>query len=238
VDVSGLRDLPVFCSWSGGKDSALALHEAIRGGAEPRMLVTMLTEGGVRSRSHGLHRSVLEAQSDAIGVPIEFVGATWANYERGFTELVRAAVDAGASTGVFGDLDIDGHREWVEGVCERGGASACLPLWNRDRTDVVSHLLAAGFKAVIVAVRDQVLPGSLLGRVLDEEVLGEISAAGADPAGERGEYHSLVVDGPMFNRPLEVEFGEFKLAGGVRFRDVSVASSPIEAARTGGSIGL
>lgn len=222
MDVSGLRDLLVFCSWSGGKDSALALHEAIRGGAEPRMLVTMLTEDGIRSRSHGLHRSVLEAQSDAIGVPIRFVGATWADYERGFAELVRAAAEAGASTGIFGDIDIDGHREWVEGVCERGGASACLPLWGRDRAEVVNDLLAAGFKAVIVAVRDQVLPESLLGRVIDEEVLGEISAAGADLAGEHGEYHSLVVDGPIFNRPLEVELGEVKLSDGVLFRDLKV----------------
>ncbi|MBN8870322.1 MAG: diphthine--ammonia ligase [Solirubrobacterales bacterium] len=223
MDVSGLRDLPVFCSWSGGKDSALALHEAIRAGAEPRLLVTMLTEDGIRSRSHGLHRSVLEAQSDALGVPIRFVGATWADYEPGFAQLVGAAVESGASTGVFGDIDIAGHREWVEGVCGRSGASACLPLWNRDRADVVSDLLDTGFKAVVVAVRDQVLPESLLGRVIDREVLGEISATGADPAGEHGEYHSLVTDGPMFKRPLEVEFGEVKLADGVLFRDVRVA---------------
>jgi uncharacterized protein (TIGR00290 family) len=200
------------------------MHEAIRGGAEPLLLVTMLTEDGVRSRSHGLHRSVLEAQSDALGVSIRFVGATWADYERGFSELVREAVEVGASTGIFGDIDIAGHREWVEGVCERRGATACLPLWGRDRAEVVNDLLTAGFKAVVVAVRDQVLPESLLGRVIDEEVLGEISAAGADPAGEQGEYHSLVVDGPIFSHPLEVEFGEVRLADGVLFRDVRVAA--------------
>lgn len=220
----GLRGIPVFCSWSGGKDSGLALHEAIGSGASPRLLVTMLTEDGTRSRSHGLHRSVLEAQADAIGLPIKFAAASWADYERAFTKLMTEAAAMGAVTGVFGDIDIEDHRRWVERVCGRAGASACLSLWQRDRARVVERLIEEGFKAVIVAVRDQVLPTSLLGRVIDEGVLSEIAAAGADPAGEQGEYHSLVVDGPMFDRPLDIKLRERSLRDGVWFLDVRAST--------------
>src|SRR6476469_3652737 len=81
-----LRGTPVFCSWSGGKDSALALHEAQRAGAEPRLLVSMMIESGERSRSHGLSREVLAAQAEAVGLPIEFGAASWSGYE---AELIR-----------------------------------------------------------------------------------------------------------------------------------------------------
>jgi diphthine-ammonia ligase len=219
-----LAGVPAFCSWSGGKDSALALHEAIGAGARPQLLVTMLTEDGLRSRSHGLHRSVLEAQAEAIGLPIEFSAATWDDYERGFLGLVAVATERGAKTGIFGDIDIEDHRRWVERVCAKHDATARLPLWQRDRGSLVRQLLREGFKTVIVAVRDQVLPESLLGRVLDEEVLEVIAAAGADLAGEWGEYHSLVIDGPLFDHPLDLALGEHSLRDGVWFVDVETRS--------------
>src|SRR5262245_17562007 len=103
----------VFCSWSGGKDSALALHEAMLAGAEPRFLVSMLTEGGRRSRSHGLARELLVAQAAAIGVPIRFGCATWDGYRDEFVRVVKAEVAAtGVRAGVFGDIDMDDHRRW------------------------------------------------------------------------------------------------------------------------------
>lgn len=176
---------PAFCSWSGGKDSALALHEAIAAGAEPRFLISMLTEGGERSRSHGLARELLEAQAAAVGVPIRFGAATWPGYREAFVRVLGEGVAAtGARLGVFGDIDIDDHQGWVEDVCAEVRARAALPLWHRDRREVVDELLGVGFEAVIVAVRDGVLPASLLGRTLDPELVAEIEAAGADACGE------------------------------------------------------
>src|SRR5262249_9673109 len=91
--VPGIRgQLPVFCSWSGGKDSALALHRAVAAGAEPRFLVSMLTEGGERSRSHGLRRELLQAQAEAVGVPIRFGAATWSGYRDEFVRVVGEGV--------------------------------------------------------------------------------------------------------------------------------------------------
>src|SRR6478672_284614 len=97
------------CSWSGGKDSCLALHRSLVAGAGLSGLLTMFTEDGERSRSHGLPRAVLEAQAAAIGVPLFFASATWDEYETAFVELLRAAKERGATTAVFGDIDIPRH---------------------------------------------------------------------------------------------------------------------------------
>jgi diphthine-ammonia ligase len=216
---------PVFCSWSGGKDSAFALHEAARAGARPRLLLSMMVEGGERSRSHGLSRRLLSAQADALGLPIRFGAASWDGYEAEFRRLlIEEAAGAEIGSGVFGDIDLEEHREWVERVCGEAGVDACLPLWQRDRRAFMDELLGAGFEAVIVAVRDGVLPAELLGRTIDAELVAAIEREGADAAGENGEYHSLVVAGPPFERRLAVEPGERLLRDGVWFLDVAVAA--------------
>jgi diphthine-ammonia ligase len=221
-----LGGVPVFCSWSGGKDSALALHEAVAAGAEPRLLVAMMIEGGERSRSHGLSRELLEAQAEAVGLPIRFGAASWDGYENEMARLLSAgAAEFGTPVGVFGDIDIEGHREWVEGVCARAGVEACLPLWQRDRRRLMDDLLGAGFEPVIVAVRDGVLPPELLGTTIDAGVVSELERLGSDAAGENGEFHSLVVDGPLFRQRLEVELGERSLRGGVWFTDAWVSDA-------------
>ncbi|HEY2716846.1 MAG TPA: diphthine--ammonia ligase [Solirubrobacterales bacterium] len=224
METAELGGAAVFCSWSGGKDSAFALHEAARAGAVPRLLVSMMVEGGERSRSHGLTREVLSAQAAALGVPIRFGAASWSGYEDEFRRLVGAAAgEAGTAVGIFGDIDVQDHRDWVERVCGEAGLRACLPLWQRERRALMDEVLEAGVEAVIVAVRDGVLPAELLGRTIDAELVAEVEAAGADAAGENGEYHSLVVDGPLFARRLEVEPGERTLRDGVWFLDLAAA---------------
>lgn len=225
--VRGLDDLsgtPVFCSWSGGKDSAMALHEAAQAGAAPRLLVSMMVEGGERSRSHGLSREVLAAQAATVGLPIEFGAASWSGYEAELLRVLEASLgDGGPKLGVFGDIDMEDHRAWVERVCGLVGAEACLPLWQRDRRQLMDAVLDAGFEAVIVAVRDGVLPPDLLGTTIDASVVAEIERLGSDAAGENGEYHSLVINGPLFERRLEIELGERSLRDGVWFTDVLCA---------------
>jgi uncharacterized protein (TIGR00290 family) len=214
------RNTAIYCSWSGGKDSSLALNLAIRACAEPGLLVTMLTEGGERSRSHGLRRELLEAQARAIGVPIAFAATTWDDYEESLTAELVAARERGLHHGVFGDIDIDAHREWVERVAAAAGTVAVHPLWQRDRAELMHELLDLGFRAVVVAVRDGVLSTAMLGKTIDAAMLGEFERAGVDLAGENGEFHTCVVDGPIFTRPVEVERGEVVLRDGVWFVDL------------------
>jgi uncharacterized protein (TIGR00290 family) len=211
--------MDIVCSWSGGKDSALALDLAIAAGARPRALLSMLTEDGERSRSHGLRRSVLAAQADAIGVPLATGSAAWGDYTATFVDRLTG-LGADASECVFGDIDIDEHRAWCRHAAHAAGVTAGHPLWQRPRRALLDELLARGWRAMIVTVRADVLGPSLLGRVLDHGLIEELEAAGVDACGENGEYHTLVVDGPLFAAPIAVRAGEQVLRSGCWFLDV------------------
>lgn len=213
---------PVYCSWSGGKDSSLALYHVVQEGAEPQLLVTMMIETGERSRSHGLARGLLQAQAAALGLPISFAATSWSDYRDTMGTALRAAAKQGLRCGVFGDIDIQRHREWVEGVAAEAGTKAWLPLWQRSRESLMRELLALGFEAVVVAVREGALEPSLLGRTIDTEMLEYFADEGVDLAGENGEYHTFVVDGPIFEQPVPVRAGEASLRDGVWFVDLSV----------------
>ncbi len=191
-------------SWSGGKDSALAFYRARKSGGVPLAIINMLDETGQRSRSHGLRPEVLEAQAAALGVPLRTARASWASYESGFTGLLTGAGVDGAAVAVFGDIDLAAHRDWEEKVCRAAGLRASLPLWLEARRTLVDELMGLGFRALIVAVKEDALPTRLLGRVLDAELVTEIERLGADACGENGEYHTVLVDGPDFAGPLDL----------------------------------
>jgi diphthine-ammonia ligase len=207
----------VVCSWSGGKDSALALDLAVEAGARPQALLTMLGEDGRRSRSHGLARAVLEAQAGALGVPLVTGAASWA----GYSDL--AAVRADATACVFGDIDTDGHRSWCRRACHAAGLVAHHPLWRRPRRVLLDELLARGWRATVVTVRADVLDASMLGRVLDHDLVDEFEAAGVDPCGEFGEYHTVVTDGPLFAAPVSIVPRGRVRRGGCWALDVGIA---------------
>ncbi len=178
-------------------------------------LLCMLDETGLRSRSHGLPRAVLEAQADRLGVPVVFRSATWERYTDAFVEAVAELRASGIEHGVFGDIDLDGHRDWVQGVCARAGVGAHLPLWRDDRRPLVEEGLTRGIRSQIVVVNTALLPGAFLGRTLDAPTLDEVVAAGADACGENGEYHTVVTRAPGFSRDLglrvarEVALGDY-----------------------------
>jgi uncharacterized protein (TIGR00290 family) len=199
----------------------------MRAGAKPLRLITMMIEGGERSHSHGIARPVLEAQAESMGIPIAFESASWNDYEVAFRRLVQGAVGVGARSGVFGDIDIDRHRRWVERVCGLEGASARFPLWKRERSAILRDLIDRGFAAIIVAIRDGALPTSLLGQRIDRAMLRRFADAGIDLAGENGEYHTLLVDGPIFREPLPPRLGESSLRDGVWFIDVGIEGRPM-----------
>lgn len=209
-----------FCSWSGGKDSALALLRAREAGVVVGHLLTMMIEDGSRSRSHGLRADVLRAQADAMGLPLTLVATSWDDYEDRFTAAVAELRAGGLTEGVFGDIDIDRNRAWVEGVCGPLGVTVHEPLWQRPRRELLDELLAEGFRAHVVAARADALDAGLLGRVLDAALVDELTAAGIDPSGELGEYHTVVAAGPVLACPLALSFGEVVERAGYRFVDV------------------
>ena len=133
--------------------------------------------------------------------------AAWVDYER---EWVRQASDlrraSGATHMVFGDIDVQAHRDWEEQVCVQAGLTACLPLWLESRTALLSEMLQLGLRALIVSARADCV--DLLGEILDEAVIRSLIERGADACGENGEYHTCVLDMPGFARALQVRLGE------------------------------
>lgn len=205
---------PAFCSWSGGKDSCLSLYYAVQQGGLPRFLFTMLTEGGRISRSHGLPISILKAQAQQLGLPIVFKSAAWKDYETVFSELLYELKGRGVSLGVFGDIDIDEHRDWCIRLCEGCGMKAFHPLWKRPRKELLSEFLHLGFKAIIVVTKADRLGREWLGRTVDEGMIKELEDIGVDVCGELGEYHTVVIDGPLFKSAIKIETGEATLCDG------------------------
>jgi len=221
--MSELNGREFFCSWSGGKDSCLALYRALRRGGVARRLLTMLSEDGLRSRSHGLMPTVIAAQAAAMNLPWLTGRAGWEGYEEVFLARLSELRADGLADGVFGDIDLEPHRQWVERVCGMHDITAHLPLWQEPRRDLLAEFIGAGFSATIVAVSDARLPASFLGRQLDWPTVTELEAAGVDACGEEGEFHTVVTDGPLFAAPLVLKHGQVVGHSGYSFLEVSLA---------------
>lgn len=188
-------------SWSGGKDSMLALHRAWEAGWQVEALLTMMDETGLRSRSHGLSRDLLQAQADALRLPLVTGRATWAGYEAEFIAQLRQLAGQGVQAVVFGDIDLQAHRDWEEKVCGRAGLVAQLPLWGMPRRPLVDEVLRLGYRARVVCVDASRLDASFCGREFDAGFLGDLPPD-VDACGENGEFHTFVFDGPRFAHPV------------------------------------
>lgn len=211
-----------FVSWSGGKDSCLALHRAKAAGLHARSLLTMLTEAGSESRGHHLPIAVLRAQAACLGIPLVTRSTTWDGYEAAFLDALRELRAEGLTRGVFGDIDLDPHREWVERVCAEAGVSAEEPLWLQARRTLVEEFLSSGYEATVVSVKEGLLDPALLGRRLDLRLIAEFEAAGIDACGEEGEYHTVVTDGPLFRSPLILTHGGLASHDGYCFLELTL----------------
>jgi uncharacterized protein (TIGR00290 family) len=217
-----MKSRNLCCSWSGGKDSCLSLYKSLGRSGRLACLVTMFTEDNQRSRSHGLHREVLEAQAKALGVPLLTAAASWDHYEAAFMELLGQAKALGAESAIFGDIDIPRHREWEENVCRAASLNAELPIWQCDRMTLLEEFWTAGFEARIVVAREGVVDRRFLGRILDSQTAEELAACGVDACGENGEFHTVVTAGPLFREPIELELRDQVLKSGCWFQDVTV----------------
>lgn len=190
-------------SWSGGKDSYLAFH-CVTNAFDIQALVTMFTEDGTRSRSHGLRPEVLAHQSSLLNLPLLSGRGSWKTYEEEFKRMLRVLAADKFSHVIFGDIFVDEHKAWVERVCKACGLEAVEPLWGEQTTLLLREFLATGAQAQIVATKAALLDERWLGRSLSEEMLPTLESLGVDACGERGEYHTLVSTSPRMNSPLEV----------------------------------
>lgn len=192
-------------SWSGGKDSCFALMKAKEAGMKPAVLLNVMNESGKISRSHGIPESILQAQAKAAGLPIHLISSSWQDYEKNFVEALSTLKKQYQLTdAVFGDIDLQAHRDWEEKVCASAGLNAFLPLWLQDRRTLVFEMLDAGIQTMIVSCNSLMGP-SFLGRTITPALVDELEALGVDACGENGEFHTLVYHCPLFSHPLDIK---------------------------------
>ncbi|MFF2176192.1 diphthine--ammonia ligase [Lysinibacillus sp. NPDC058147] len=196
-----------IASFSGGKDSVLALYKAMNIG-EAVGLIVMLEEEGHRSRSHGMPPELIRAQANSIGLPVYTAAASWTDYENVFMQLLEKAKNQGAEVLVTGDLDMPEHGCWHDKVTQNAGLKLGMPLWEMNHREAVEEFINLGFVTIIVTVNLSLgMREDDLGRTLTHEYVKELEARGIDPCGEGGEFHTTVLNGPIFKNPIPVRKG-------------------------------
>ncbi|HXF32250.1 MAG TPA: ATP-binding protein [Solirubrobacterales bacterium] len=210
-------------SWSGGKDSALALWTMRQEGTPAATLLTTINEDYGRISIHGVRRELLQAQAAAVGLPLVEVGIPTACSNELYEERMAAALDspalADADTFAFADLFLADIRAYREERLTRVGRVAIFPLWERDTTALARDFVAAGFGATLVVVDTEQLDAGFVGRRFDAGLLDDLPA-GVDPCGENGEFHTFVDSGPIFEAPIPVAPGELRDEGRFVYRDL------------------
>ena len=205
---SGLGGKRFVASYSGGKDSVLAVYRAVNAGLRPMGLMTTYNMDSKRSWFHGMDEGVLQRAAESMGMPLTLIRTSGASYAESFESALLEAKAGGAEVCVFGDIDIEGHLDWCSERCVNTGLVPFFPLLGAQRRDVAYEFADAGFSAIIKTVDTSRLPGSVLGRIISRGVLDEIESSGADICGENGEYHTFVFDGPLFSRTVPFEVKE------------------------------
>ena len=214
--------MTVVASWSGGKDSCFACFKAIQEGFEISNLLTMMATEG-RSDFHLIRADLLDAQAAALGIPLTKQETTPDSYEQEFKNALRQLKIAGVQGVVTGDIyDVPLHEKgWLDRVCGEIGLRTIRPLWNRNTEQIFREFVTSGFDAIVTRVNTKMLSPEWLGRQLNEKFLEDIKRIGnVDPCGENGEYHTFVIDGPLFTKRIEILESRKSLLNGSGYLEI------------------
>lgn len=202
----------VLLSWSGGKDSALALYEIKeRQDMEIVSLITTITEDYDRVSMHGVRRVLLENQAEFLGIPLYNIfiskDASDEAYGHKMKEMLTRFSRLGVTAVVFGDIFLEDLRRFREKQLSKVGMKGIFPLWRKDTTELANTFINLGFRAIITSADSKVLNREFVGREIDKKFLAQIPPA-VDPCGENGEFHSFVFSGPTFEKRVCFRVGE------------------------------
>ncbi len=219
----------VLVAWSSGKDSAWALHELRRAGrVDVAGLLTTVNATHERVAMHAVRRSLLRAQAAAVGLPLLEVEIPWpcsnADYERAMGAAVAGARRDGITHIAFGDLFLTDIRAYREARLHGTGIEPLFPLWGRPTDELAHEMMESGVRATLTAVDTRQVLASMAGRAWDAALLADLPQ-GADPCGERGEFHTFVYAGPMLSAPLAIRVGEIVERDGFVYADVLPAGA-------------
>jgi uncharacterized protein (TIGR00290 family) len=219
---------PVLFCWSGGKDSAMALH-ALRNQRDLSVaaLLTTVTEGYERISMHGVRRALLLRQAQSIGLPLQEVRippqCVNPIYETRMREALLTQKENRVHCVAFGDIFLQDLREYRERNLAQVEMTAMFPIWKRDTRELAQEFCAMGFRAVAVCIDSKKLSREFAGREADESFFRDLPA-GVDPCGENGEFHTFVYDGPIFSKAIAIERGEIVERDGFYFCDLEEKS--------------
>jgi uncharacterized protein (TIGR00290 family) len=201
-----MHNLTAISSWSGGKDSCFACYKAMQQGYQIKYLLNFISRESRRGCFHGIASDLMKLQADLIGIPIvqKETTADMQKYEEEFKEAVLELKARDINNMVFGDIFLLDHINWVERVCKEIGITPIEPLWNREPKDIIKEFIDLGFKAIVVSCQADKFNKDFVGRYIDKEMLAELKSKNICPCGENGEFHTLVVDGPIFKRKIEI----------------------------------
>jgi diphthine-ammonia ligase len=210
----------VFCSWSGGKESCLACYKALLNGYNVSYLLNVISEDGKRSRAHGISSDLIALQARAMEIPILQVRSSWADYETNLKAAINELKKKGIEGGVFGDIDLHEHKEWVDRVCLEVDVESIEPLWGKAPTAILIDFVKTGFKGIVINVKDKWFGEEWLGREVDTQFIDDLPEE-IHPCGEHGEYHTFVVDGPLFRKRVNITNYNKKFMNGIWLMDIS-----------------
>jgi diphthine-ammonia ligase len=211
---------------SGGKDSVLALDRAVGSGLRIARLVTLYDEASERVRFHAVPIAVLRAQAEALQLPLSLYPTAPATFEAAFLAALDALRHEGVAGVIFGNIHLADVRAWYEERVRAAGLAHVEPLWGQPPGQLAREVVSRGYTAILTCIEEATAESAWLGQPLSEELIAAFERRGIDPCGERGEYHTLVTDGPPFRAPLRVRFGAVRSDGDPpaqgRFRQLDV----------------
>lgn len=205
----------ILYSWSGGKDSAVALYELQKSNpCEIMALLTVVTKDYGRISMHGVREKLLELQAASLGLPLEKVLITKNSdnkeYELCMKKVLMHYKTLGIEAMAFGDIFLEGLKQYREERLHEVGLKSIFPIWKKDTHELANMFIDLGFKAIITCVDSKVLDKTFSGRLFNKRFLLELPS-NIDPCGENGEFHSFVYDGPIFKKPVPFHPGEVVL---------------------------
>jgi uncharacterized protein (TIGR00290 family) len=227
---------PTLLSWSSGKDSAWALH-LLRKTNEYEIvgLLTTFNRAADRVAMHGVRRSLVRAQAEAVGIPLWEVDLPWPcsndDYEFAMKRTCDKAVESGIEYVAFGDLFLTDIREYREKQLRNTGLQPIFPVWGLPTRELAQEMLRSGLRARLACIDTKQIGADFAGREFDAQLLSDLPPT-ADPCGENGEFHSFVYAGPMFSKSIPVEVGEVVMREQFAYADLR----PSAMESTGGSL--
>ena len=198
----------VVASWSGGKESCFACHMAMMEGFEVSHLLNFISEDVGRCMSHGLDSKLILTQAQAIEIPVIQRKVTWDTYEQEFKSAIHELKQVGVKGAVFGDVDLQEHKDWVDRVCKELDIEAIEPLWGADPEHILTEFMNEGFEAIVARAKADLFGKEWLGLKIDGNFVRELhklkNKSNFHILGEVGEYHTFVTNGPLFKRRIKI----------------------------------